>query len=265
VAGSRGRTRHPRRARSPAGRWPALALRLAGLLLGAPVAAIGLLLGVLAAELSVRPPAGPRRTASLGTRRAGDYLPRRLTQVVAATGAALAAVTATTTALASPDETGRAGRWSSAVCSPVSMHRGPFPGSYYTVPLLVLVAVGVLLALVVLRVTVARPPLRGDDAAGDDAGHDGRLAADLELRAQAAGAVVAAVGVLFALPLTSVSGLAATGLAGVQGCGPPWWPWLAAVLLVVAVLSAAVLLWCAAVALLGRRRPAALRVRGAAR
>jgi len=231
-----------------------------GLLLAPPVAALGLLLGILAAELSVRPPAGPRRTASLGTRRGGDYLPRRLTTVVATTGAALAAVTATTTALASPDDMGRAGRWLSAACSPVSSaSRGPFPGSYYTVPLLVVVAVGVLLALVVLRATVARPPLQRDDAADD-----GALAADLELRAQAARAVVAGLGVLFALPLGGVSALAAMGLAGMQGCGPAWWPWAAVALLVVAVLAGVVLVWCTAVALLGRHQPVALQTRGAA-
>lgn len=54
----------------------------------------GLLLGVLAAELVVRPPVGPRRSASLTPRRSADYLPRRLGAVVVTTGVTLLSLSA---------------------------------------------------------------------------------------------------------------------------------------------------------------------------
>ncbi len=222
-----------------------------GLLLAAPVVGLGLLLGVLAAELVVRPPTGPRRSASTTARRVTDYLPARLTAAVVATGTSLAVLAAVTTALASPDDLGRAGRSLSRTCSAVqTATRGPWPGSYYTAPLAVLVVVGVLLALLVLRSAVARPPLPARSTQAEAA----RLQhLDDELRARSARAVVAAVGVLLALPLVGVAGLTAMGLAGMVGCAPAWWGWVATAVAVLGGAAAVVLLWCASVVLLGDR------------
>ena len=224
-----------------------------GLLLAAPAAGLGLLLGVLAAELVVRPPSGPRRSAGLSRRHASDYLPPRLTAVVVATGTTLLVLAGVTTALGSPDDLGRPGRWLTHACSAVeTSSRGPWPGSYYTVPLLGLAAVGVGLALLVLRTTVARPPL----LPGSSADPARSSAADDELRAASARAVVAAVGALLALPLAGTAVLAASGIGGLVGCAPAWWGAVAAGLLVLAALADAVLVWCVAVLLVGARRPA---------
>ncbi len=228
-----------------------------GLLLSAPVAALGLLLGVLLAELVVRPPEGPRRSASLTGRRATDYVPRRLGAAVLATGATLLALASVTSALGSPDDLGRPGRWLTHACSAVeTSSRGPWPGAYYAGPLLLLVGAGVLLALLVLRTTVARPPLLPNDAPGAVFVPAQAVAADHELRAQAARAVVAGLGVLLALPLAGTSALAASAVAGTVGCAPDWWAAAAAGLLVVTALAGAVLVWCVSVLLLGSRQPA---------
>jgi|GEM_PF-3103798 len=228
-----------------------------GLLLAAPVATLGLLLGVLAAELVVRPPGGARRSASLTARSATDYVPRRLTAAVVTTGVTLLVLASVTTALGSPDDLGRPGRWLTRACSAVeTASRGPWPGSYYTGPLLVLVGTGVLLALLVLRTTVARPPLLvpGDPSGAADVPAEA-VAADHELRAQAARAVVAGVGVLLALPLAGTAVLAGSAVGGTVGCAPGWWAVVAAGLLVVAALAGAVLVWCMAALLLGSRQP----------
>lgn len=236
-----------------------------GLLLAAPVTALGLLLGVLVSELSVRPPMGRRRTASPTVRRAVDYLPRPLTGVVAGTGVLLAALLTATTLAGSSDDLGRAGRVLTVQCTVnSSQSAGPWPGTYYTAPLAVLLVVGVLLALVVLHRVVARPPLllpttgvptTGLDATGlgalpgEPTGRDLERADDV-LRAQAARAVVAAVGVLLSLPLTGVA-LVTAQVLGRAGCGSLWWPVGAAAALLVAALGFAVLCWSVSVSLVG--------------
>lgn len=227
-----------------------------GLLLAAPVVAIGLLLGVRAAELSVHPPEGPRRSASLTVRRSVDYLPRRLTAVVAMMGVALLALMAATTLAGSADDMGRAGRVLTVQCTALtSRSSGPWPGSYYTGPLALVLLVGVVLALSVLRRVVARPPLvmpvedLGAGLPGTPTGADLERADDV-LRAQAARAVVAAVGVLLALPLAGVALVTGAVLAR-TGCGSPWWPIGAAATLLLAVLGLVVLVWSVSVLVVG--------------
>lgn len=226
-----------------------------GLLLAAPVAALGLLLGVLVSEVSVRPPMGPRRTASLTVRRAVDYLPRPLTGVVAGTGVLLVGMMTATTLAGSSDDLGRVGRVLTVQCTAnSSQSAGPWPGVFYTAPLAVLLLVGVLLALVVLHRVVARPPLlrpaEGVDAARGTPSSRDLARADDVLRAQAARAVVAAVGVLLSLPLTGMA-LVTAQVLGRSGCGSLWWPLGAAVALLVAALGFAVLCWSVSVSLVG--------------
>lgn len=228
-----------------------------GLLLAAPAAALGLLVGVLAAELVVRPPDGPRRSASLTVRSASDYVPPRLGAAVVTTGVTLVVLAAATTAAGSPDDLGRPGRWLTYACSAVeTSSRGPWPGSYYTAPLLLVVAAGTLLALLVLRTTVARPPLLPGSTPGWPEVPEQAVDADHELRGQAARSVVAALGVLLALPLAGTSALASWAVGSTVGCAPDWWALVSGGLLVVAVLAGAVLTWCLAVLLVGGRRPA---------
>jgi len=228
-----------------------------GLLVAAPVAAFGLLLGVLAAELAVRPPAGPRRTASLVTRRAADYLPRRLTGTVVATGVTLLVLGAVTTALGSTDDMGRAGRTLRYVCPPFEQGHGPWPGAYYTAPLLVVVVVGVLLALLVLRTTVARPPVPAAVTQGAAPAVQAAQATGLDTaqRIRSAQAVVAAVGVLLSVPLAGMSLFAGVAVGGMGGCAPAWWTGVGLALGLLALAATGVLLWCVPVALLGRGAP----------
>jgi hypothetical protein len=173
-----------------------------GLLLAAPAVGIGVLLGVLGGELAATGPSGSVRQASLRPRRVVDYLPRALTPAVVAASGALVVVLGVTTAMASPDDLGRPGRWLAAPTGPsTSEARGPWPGSYYSVPVVLVVAVGALLAVLALVAVVRRP--RPGDPLGDDGD-----------RARSAAAVVGGAGVLVSLPLTGVSALAAIGLLG---------------------------------------------------
>jgi hypothetical protein len=179
-----------------------------GLLLAVPLFALCVLAGVVVGELRVTAPQGPVRSADLEVRRMRDYLPRRLTTVVASATALLALVMACTTAVGSADDMGRAGRTFARRCSAVmSSGTGPWPGSFYTVPLALVVLSGLLLAGFALH-RVVRRPRQGEDRAVDDG-----------LRRQAAEAVTAACGVLVAVPLAGVSFVAAAALSN-HTCPP---------------------------------------------
>lgn len=227
-----------------------------GVLLAAPVLTFGVLLGLLAAELVVRPPSGPRRSASLATRRPSDHLPRRLTAAVATTGVTLAVLGTVTTLLGSADDAGRAGRVLSVACSPVEeASRGPWPGSYYTGPLAVVVLLGLGLGLLVLRAAVARPPIGVDPSPGAAAAARAE-ADDAGLRDRAARSVVAGLGLLLAVPLAGTAVFAGSAVAGLAGCAPSWWSSVGVGLLLLAAASGAVVLWCAVVVLTDGRAPA---------
>ncbi|UOY01543.1 hypothetical protein [Blastococcus sp. PRF04-17] len=203
-----------------------------GPLLAAPLCALLVLAGVVVGELQVTAPRDTVRTAGLAVRRAGEYLPRRLTAAVATATGLLAVVLALTTAAGSPDDLGRAGRALARRCSAfVSEAVGPWPGSFYALPLVAVVVPGLVLAALALRRIVHRPR-SADDARLDDA-----------LRRQAADSVVAGCGLLVAVPLTGVSFFAAHALSNLD-CAPPTWRVLAGALglLVPAVLALS--LWC---------------------
>lgn len=125
--------------------------------------------GVGLAETVVRPrrPTG-LRTASLVSRRTADYVPRSLAAAAGGITVLHAATLALTTATASTDDMGRAGRQIAAQCGTTGSAAGPYPGSFYSVPLtLLLLAIGVISAAALT--TVARRP-RGfaPDEVGDD-------------------------------------------------------------------------------------------------
>lgn len=206
-----------------------------GLLLAAPLFALCVLAGVLVGELRVTAPGGPVRQASLEVRRVRDYLPRPLASVVAAAGFLLAGIVALTTAAGSPDDMGRAGRELVRRCSAVlTSGAGAWPGSYYALPLAVVVLIGLVAAGGVLT-RVVRRPWSGDD-----------LPVDAALRRSAAGAVTAAAGLLIAVPLAGVSVVAGSALVGIA-CRPEWWTVAAIGLAIVAVASVALAGWCASV------------------
>ena len=205
-----------------------------GVLLAVPLLGLCVLLGVVAGELGVRPPAADRRSASLDVRSARHYLPRTLTPLVGAATVLLGALLVFTSAIASADDLGRAGRALSRVCSPVTGEsRGPWPGSFYALPLAAVVLTGLVLAAVALTL-VARRPRQGEDPLVDDA-----------LRRQAATAVVAAVGLLVTVPLAGTGLIAALGL--LQVCAAPAaWMAVGRALVVVVPLAVGLGTWCAA-------------------
>lgn len=208
-----------------------------GMLLAAPLFGLCVLGGVLVGEATVHAPGGPLRAARLEVRRARDYLPRRLTWVVAAAGGVLLAILTVTTAAGSADDLGRAGRSLARQCTPdmVTSH-GPWPGSYYSLPLGGVVLTGLVVAALVLHRVVLRPRSGGD--AGVDDG----------LRRRTAEAVVGACGVLIGVPLAGVSVVTAAGLLGI-GCRPAWWSVAGWGLVALVPVVLGVLGWCTAVLL----------------
>ena len=207
-----------------------------GVLLSAPALGLGVLLGVVVGELIGSRVSRDRvRVAALEVRRVRDYLPRGLTATVATAGSLLAALLALTTAMAAPDDMGRSGRALFRRCSAaMGESHGPWPGSFYSLPLAVVLLVGAGIALVALRVVVLRPRSSGPgDPLEDDA-----------WRRRSVTAVVGSLGVLVALPLAGVAFLAAAGLGGI-GCRPVAWTVGAWVLGLTVPAALAVATWSA--------------------
>lgn len=125
--------------------------------------------GVGLGETVVRPrrPAGPR-TASLAARRVTDYLPRALTTAVGGIAVLHLATLALTTATASSDDLGRAGRQVAARCGNIGSAASPYPGSFYSVPLTLLLLVIGAATVVALVAVVRRPRGFAPDDVGDD-------------------------------------------------------------------------------------------------
>jgi hypothetical protein len=125
--------------------------------------------GVGLAETVVRPqrPTGPR-TASLASRRVVDYVPRTLATAVLGITALQLATLALTTTTASADDAGRAGRQIAARCGNMSSGAGPYPGSFYAVPLALLLLVIGLVAAAAVTVVARRPRGFAPDDVGDD-------------------------------------------------------------------------------------------------
>ncbi|MCC5947091.1 MAG: hypothetical protein JJT89_01435 [Nitriliruptoraceae bacterium] len=216
-----------------------------GTMLAAPMFAFGVLAGVLGGELRVVAPPRSGRSASLEVRRVRDYLPPRLSVAVGVGVIALGLLLALTTAVGSPDDLGRAGRRLVQVCVATAevtrtVGRGPWPGSFYSVPLATVVLAGLAASAAALQ-QIVRRPRQGEDAEVDDV-----------LRTDAAAAVVAASGILIAVPLAGVSAIASMGLLGID-C-PSWWMrgvgWLT---LLAVPLAAALVAWCAAALVMPRR------------
>jgi hypothetical protein len=217
-----------------------------GQMLAGPLLALCVLLGVVAGELRVTAPPAVERTAVLETRRVRDYVPFRLATVVLTAAVLLAGTLVTTTALGSTDDLGRAGRTLFRQCSAVASEaRGPWPGSFYSLPLAAVVGLGLLLAAVALH-QVVRRPRQGTDVAADDF-----------LRRSAAETVTAAAGLLVAVPFAGVAFIGGITLTGMS-CAPAAWRVLASVLLLLVPVLLGVGAWCTGV-LLGSTSPAAAR------
>ena len=184
-----------------------------GTMLAAAVLGLFVVGGVALAETVVRPPrpTGPR-AASLAPRRVAEYLPRRLTMAVAGVTVLHGLTLTLTTATAASDDLGRAGRQVAARCGSFSSAAGPYPGSFYSAPLaLLLLLVGVATAAA-LAAVARRPRGFAPDDAGDDA-----------LRRVSATRVLAAAGAAVAASHVGVAAFAAAALLRLdcqeRGCG----------------------------------------------
>lgn len=195
---------------------------------------LGVLLGVVAGETIVRAPRSPGpRTASLQPRSAGRYLPRPSTYAVGTGLALLVATLVLGTLTAQEDESLGGMRSIGCHAGSVSQTHSPYPGSFYTVPLGIVLGV-VLVTAAIAAVTVARRP-RG--LAPTDAGDDA-------LRRRSMTVIVAAVGVAVGTSLTGIAGAAAAGLLGLGAdCAPAWMPVAGTLLVPVALIGLGLAAW----------------------
>jgi hypothetical protein len=155
--------------------------------------------------------------------------------------------------MGSADDMGRAGRSLVRGCiaevtgadgaTQTGSSQGPWPGLFYSLPLGIAVAGGLLGAAVALH-TVVRRPRRGSTSE--------LVVADDALRRRSAEALVAATGVMVAPSLFGVALTAGGALIGI-GCAPAAWTVLGFGLLVVAFLMFLLLAWCLALLLAGSR------------
>src|SRR5690625_2377594 len=176
-------------------------------------AVIGLfgVVGVGLAETVVRPraPTGTR-SASLVPRRVIDYAPRGLATTVGGVAAGHLATLALTTASASADDMGRPGRAIAAVCGPLSSSAGPYPGSFYSMPLALLLGLTALAAAAALVAVARRPRGFAEDAAADDV-----------LRRRSATRILAALGACIAGSHAGIALAAGTALLRLE-CQRGW-------------------------------------------
>ncbi|MET9018419.1 hypothetical protein ABZV93_00400 [Actinopolymorpha sp. NPDC004070] len=217
------------------------------------------IVGVLAADLLARDDARTPGTAGLEIRRVRDFVPAGLVRLVAAAGAVLAVFLGWAGAVAGPDNLGRPGRALTYSCVEGCDHGtlGPWPGSYYSVPMAAALLGVLVLAAIAVRVTVRRPR----NGASPEI-----VAVDDVVRRRSVESVLAAVGVAFT---GSLAGTALLSGARLAGLGPNRGPVALQVagwsLLGVGLVALVCLVWCLVVLLLpgagaaspGRRSPPA--------
>ncbi len=220
--------------------WPIAGVDLGlgrGLLLAPAVVGLGVMLGVAVGETVVRPrrPAGPR-TASLEPRRVWAYLPRPLTWSVLVTTVLLAATLALSTITASADDMGRAGRSLSCRTAVHSSSQGPYPGSFYSVPLLAILVLVAVVGLFAARAVVRRPRGFAPSEYGDDA-----------LRTRSLTVIVAGAGLAISASYAGVALTAGGALnqLGRSECGAAWMTPVGLPLLLSVPLALLVTCWCA--------------------
>ncbi|WP_329107478.1 hypothetical protein OG792_04135 [Micromonospora sp. NBC_01699] len=202
-----------------------------------PVMAAILTAGLLAADRTVPRPANIGvRTARLVRRRTLDIVPIGpaagvvalvvgLTGLLCITGAASTPHSFSPIASPNPDD----GRHIGCISGGVTQS-GPWPGWYYAIPVLTTVAVAIVVAVIALRGVVARPLT-------DSAAHSGET-----YRRRTASAIVAALGLLVAVPLAGAAYFTHSVLGQPLVCQEPVMPqtrpWLIA-LLIIALTAAA--------------------------
>lgn len=195
------------------------------LLVAPALCGLVILASVIVGELLVRPRYDSDiRTADLRPRRIGDHLPPVLAPAVGVVAIAAAVLCTFTTWTARPDDMGREGRSLDRVCSAVSSAgRGPFPGSYYVEPYL-LVA---LIALIVAVGAAWRVTYRPIGGSLEQADRHRRVG----LRA-----ITGAFGLVIAAPLVGIGVTAGSALLG-HSCPAQGWTVMGYFSLVVAAVA----------------------------
>ncbi len=126
----------------------------------------GILIGTIIGELTARPKVGIRRSATVETRTLRAVLPRGRAITLAMSSTLLAGALAVGAAWGSADDLGRAGRSFTQTCTVIDpdlgsvlmgSSRGPWPGSFYVVPITVALVVLTGLVALALRAIVTRP------------------------------------------------------------------------------------------------------------
>jgi hypothetical protein len=209
-----------------------------GVMLAAPLFSLCLLTAVVIGELKMTPPSGPTRYAALERRQLRDYIPRRLARLTACATVGLIIALVATTAMGSADDMGRSGRSLSRQCSATSSSsRGPWPGSFYSLPLAAIVLGGLMVTMFAL-LRIARRPRQDEGIELDDT-----------LRRHCASAVVASFGMLVAAPFCGVSFFAAHALLLFGSCAAPLWTTFGVVALLLAPCLLVMTIWCASIVL----------------
>lgn len=206
------------------------------------VAGVVLLVAVMIGQARARDAARVAGRASLERRGIAHYLPRWPAAVVTAGLVLLAALLGWTTVRAAPSEFGRMSRFafecmveSGAGVGVASYLRGPFPGSFYSVPVAIAVVILVGLAVVALW-SVTMRPRNGSDT--------DLVRLDDAMRRQAAEGIVGAVGLSVGITLTAVAGLTAMAVAPALCHGNPMPPFSGVVLSAIGVVVGPILaLW----------------------
>ena len=221
-----------------------------GLVLIPAVVASVQILGVLVAELNTRRDASRPGSAGVEVRRVRDYLPRALAVTAVLTGLVLSASVAWTTATASPDDLGRAGRAMAYRCTTTDCDEGafgPWPGSFYTLPLIAGLVVMIMLAAATLVVTVRRPR---------DGAAPAVVVVDDAIRRQSVASVLAACLAGFAGSLAGIGLIAGPALLVHAGRGPAAFLPMGVVLTAAGLAGLGALCWAVAVLLRPLLRPA---------
>ncbi|MBM6401671.1 hypothetical protein [Phycicoccus sonneratiae] len=199
----------------------------------------GVLVGTIVGELTARPAVGVRRAAVVETRTVRGLLPPVRTGLLALSALLFAGVLGAGAAWGSPDSLGRAGRALAEQCRVVvdgalvetASSRGPWPGSFYAVPLAVALGLLALLVVAALRAVARRPrpPLQS-------------LGLDSTLRRWSTGTILTAATFTVLGTLGPVAGVMALALGAAdcpQGLGQVVVRWLTLGVAPLAVVGAA--------------------------
>lgn len=199
----------------------------------APAAsAIVFLLAICLSELTIRRSETPTRTAQVTARRVRDLLPRGPLALALLALALLGSVLVGGVMLGSADDLGRAGRSLSATCTDAAgtvtgnQSHGPWPGSYYAIPIAVAALIAIALSAITLAV-ISRRPSPGTES----------TSLDLVLRQWSGRDVLHALALAAFATMSPVLALMALA-AGHMECGPGWFGTLATGAAIASALSA---------------------------